>query len=74
MCDLQRPHGLQPSRLLHPWDLPGRSTRVGCHCLLLYNATYFRISEIEFNDNLVTQAAIKLIPFVIPTQGTVFMD
>ena len=31
----QRPHGLQPSRLLHPWDFPGKSTGVGCHCLLL---------------------------------------
>ena len=30
----QRPHGLQPSRLLHPWDFPGKSTGVGCHCLL----------------------------------------
>ena len=35
MSDLQRPHGLQPSRLLHPWDFPGKSTGVGCHCLLL---------------------------------------
>ena len=25
---------LQPSRLLHPWDFPGKSTGVGCHCLL----------------------------------------
>ena len=32
--DPQRPHGLQPSRLLHPWDFPGKSTGVGCHCLL----------------------------------------
>ena len=30
-----RPHGLQPTRLLHPLDLPGKSTGVGCHCLLL---------------------------------------
>ena len=29
-----RPHGLQPTRLLRPWDFPGKSTRVGCHCLL----------------------------------------
>ena len=34
MSDPQWPHGLQPSRLLHPWDFPGRSTGVGCHCLL----------------------------------------
>ena len=29
-----RPHGLQPTRLLRPWDFPGKSTAVGCHCLL----------------------------------------
>ena len=34
VSDPQRPHGLQPTRLLHPWDLPGKSTGVGCHCLL----------------------------------------
>ena len=26
------PHGLQPTRLLHPWGFPGKSTGVGCHC------------------------------------------
>ena len=34
MSDSQRPHELQPSRLLCPWDFPGKSTGVGCHCLL----------------------------------------
>ena len=34
MSDSWRPHGLQPTRLLHPWDFPGKSTGVGCHCLL----------------------------------------
>ena len=24
-------HGLQPSRLLCPWDFPGKNTGVGCH-------------------------------------------
>ena len=33
-CWTQRPHGLQPTRLLRPWDFPGKSTRMGCHCLL----------------------------------------
>ena len=27
-------HGLQPTRLLCPWDFPGKSTGVGCHCHL----------------------------------------
>ena len=34
MSDSSRPCGLQPTRLLRPWDFPGRSTGVGCHCLL----------------------------------------
>ena len=29
MSDPQRPHGLQPSRLLHPWDFPGKHSGVG---------------------------------------------
>ena len=31
MSDSSRPHGLQPTRLLPPWDFPGKSTGVGCH-------------------------------------------
>ena len=27
-------HGLQPARLLCPWDFPGKNTRVHCHFLL----------------------------------------
>ena len=27
--DSSRPHGLQPTRLLPPWDFPGKSTGVG---------------------------------------------
>ena len=34
MSDSLKPCGLQPTRLLHPWDIPGKSTGVGCHCLL----------------------------------------
>ena len=34
VSDSSRPHGLYPTRLLHPWDFPGKSTGVGCHCLL----------------------------------------
>ena len=34
VSDSSRSHGLQPTRLLCPWDFPGKSTGVGCHCLL----------------------------------------
>ena len=35
VSDPQRPQGLQSSRLLRPWDFPGKSTRVGCYCPFL---------------------------------------
>ena len=28
-----RPHGLQPDRLLHPWNSPGQNTGVGSHSI-----------------------------------------
>ena len=34
MSNSVRPHRRQPTRLLCPWDFPGKSTGVGCHCLL----------------------------------------
>ena len=34
VSDSLQPHGLQPTRLLCPWDFPGKSAGVGCHCLL----------------------------------------
>ena len=34
MSDSVRPHRRQPTRLLGPWDSPGKNTEVGCHFLL----------------------------------------
>ena len=34
VSDSLRPRGLQPARLLCPWDTPGMNTGVGCHALL----------------------------------------
>ena len=34
ISDSLQPHGLQPTRLLRPWDSPGQNTGVGCHFLL----------------------------------------
>ena len=34
MSDSLQPHGLQPTRLLSPWDSPGKNTLVGSHYLL----------------------------------------
>ena len=34
MSDSVRPYRRQPTRLLCPWDSPGKNTGVGCHFLL----------------------------------------
>ena len=34
MSDSVWPHRRQPTRLLHPWESPGKNTGVGCHFLL----------------------------------------
>ena len=34
MSDSLQLHGLQPARLLCPWDSLGKNTGVGCHSLL----------------------------------------
>ena len=39
MSDSLQPHGLWPTRLLCLWDFPGKSTGVGCHCLLRLHCT-----------------------------------
>ena len=40
MSDSVRSHRRQPTRLLRPWDFPGKSTGVGCHRLLLMGSKY----------------------------------
>ena len=39
VSDSLQPQGLQPSRLLCPWDFPGKSTGVGCYCLLWWRGS-----------------------------------
>ena len=34
LSDSLQPYRLQPTRLLCPWDSPGKNTGVGCHALL----------------------------------------
>ena len=51
-----QPHGLQPPRLLHSWDFPGKSTGVGCHRLLRINVS----TGSQFRGALYTCLAIRL--------------
>ena len=41
-------HGLQPIRLLRPWDFPGKSPRAGCHCLLLKSLRKTKSDQTNF--------------------------
>ena len=64
MSNSLQPHGLYPTRLLGPWDLPGKHTGVGCHFLLEgifptqgsnpgfphYRQTLYRLSHREVQD------------------------
>ena len=43
-----RPHGLQPTRLLRPWDSPGKSTGVG---------NLSSISSVQFSRSVVPDSA-----------------
>ena len=51
-CLTLRPHGLQPTRLLRPWDSPGNNTGVGCHFIL-------QCMKVE-NESEVTQSCTTL--------------
>ena len=50
LSDSLRPHGLESTRLLYPWNFPGKSTGVGCHFLLqgiLWNPMDYRVSFVS---------------------------
>ena len=47
VSNFSRPHGLQPTRLLHPWDFPGKSTGVGCHGLFQISYTVLVIPSLS---------------------------
>ena len=52
VSDSLRPHGLQPTRLLCPWDSPGKNTGVGCHFIL-------QCMKVE-SESEVTQSCLTL--------------
>ena len=45
------PHRRQPTRLLRPWDFPGKSAGVGCHCLLQKRHSTSLIIKKNTNEN-----------------------
>ena len=45
VSDSKRPHELEPTRLLRPWDFLGKSTGVGCHCLLRMMYSAYKLNK-----------------------------
>ena len=62
MSDSSRPHGLQPTRLLRPWDFPGKSTGVGCYHLLRRTSLKVTKKEKNTRDEIFLLKAEK-VPF-----------
>ena len=63
MSDSVRPHRWQPTRLPRPWNSPGRSTGVGCHCLLHFlipSVHKFLFSQFTLLD---LELCVTLMPF-----------
>ena len=58
MSDSVRPHRQQPTRLLCPWDSPGKNTGVGCHFLLqcMHTCMLSRCSCVQLCATLWTAA------------------
>ena len=61
-CLTLRPHGLWPTRLLHPWDFLGKSTGVGCHWLigLLEDHTGQRTEGHSYKETLYRKRKLGL--------------
>ena len=71
VSDSQRPHGLQPTMLLHPWDFPGKSSGVGCHWLLRIICTSMYIISATSFFSLTYFCSIYFIYFFFLWKVTV---
>ena len=69
MSDSLPPYGLQPTGLLCPWDFPGKSTGVGCHCLL--QPIIYQI-DLPAHMDLKIRGKILFSVSTSPTQYIVF--
>ena len=82
MSDPLRLYGLWPTRLLRPWDFPGKSTGVGCHFLLqgifppqgLNPALQLKENSLVTGRCLVTKSCLTLAsPWTVAHQAPLSM-
>ena len=50
VSDSVQPHGLQPTRLIRPWDSPCKNTGVGMCVYILYTYLYIYIIYKQTNE------------------------
>ena len=58
VSDSLQPHGLQLTRLLHPWDSPGKSTGVGCF-LVQNNFKHDKYKKEECHEPYISSFSIN---------------
>jgi len=58
VSDSSWPHGLQPTRLLHPWDFPGKSTGSGCHWNVPSGTELFILFSLDF-ETIISEDCCK---------------
>ena len=63
MSNSLRPHGLQPTRLLRPWDSPDKNTGVGCHVLLLDSILKSRDITLPTKIRLVKDMVLSVVVY-----------
>ena len=67
---------LQPTRLLHPWDFPGKSTGVECHCLLRISTLgpLITLSPLSHEATLTQVIFISSVPVTVPETWITFNE
>ena len=65
VSDSSRPHGLQPTRLLHPWDFPGDRTGVDCHINFFFQRLDGILSSCHIPFEWRLNCFIWCIPLVV---------
>ena len=77
VSDSLRLHGLQPARLLCPWDSPGKNTGVGCHFSYQWSELICSIfggqSPICPSRQIVCKLLVEHMPACLPSHFSVFL-
>ena len=66
VSDSVQPYGLQPARLLCPWESPDKNTGVGCHALLQGNLPEPGIETASLMSPAWQVGSLPLVPLGKP--------